>query len=666
MRPHWPIKTGIFLALIVALILLWDWDWFRPLVETQASAALGRKVTLGHFDVHLARHPQIVADGIALANPQGFPEGSKTATIDRLAIRIDPWKLFHHGVQLDEIEIERPQGDLHPNAAGEPNWKLGGDSSKKSSAPSPWSVDIGQLVINDGEIHFADPKLKADFKLGVRTENPKDGASGSEPHIVVSIDGTYSGQPITGRFIGGSVLSLRDPANPYSVDLKLANGATKVSLHGTLLEPAKLGGADLKLELSGSDLALLYPLTGIPLPPTPAYRLTGQLDYADRKIKFKQFAGTVGESDLSGNLAVDLTGAKMQVDGDLYSKKVVLADLAGFIGAPPGKADAPNQSAKHKEEHAQKAASPKLLPDKPINIPKLRSANLDIRYKAAHIESQSTPLDNIVANVKVEDGVLSAHPLSFAVGQGTIALNIELDGRKEPVHTVADIDFRKVDLQRLMQSTHLFQGAGTIGGDAKIDTTGNSMAKMLGNGNGGLRLFMSGGDLSAVLVDLAGLDFGNAVLSALSIPHDAKLRCMITDFGLSNGVLDTRTFVFDTTEANVVGSGTVNLRDEQIDYKLKTEPKHFNIGRIYAPILIRGPLKSPSVLPDPTNLAIRGGAAVILGVLATPLAALIPTIELGLGKDHNCEALLQSAQDSAKQTQATGTASPKKAAPASR
>ena len=171
---------------------------------------------------------------------------------------------------------------------------------------------------------------------------------------------------------------------------------------------------------------------------------------------------------------------------------------------------------------------------------------------------------------------------------------------------------------------------------------------MLGRGDGELKLFMSGGDLSALLVDLAGLDFGNGIESALGIPSRAQLRCLVTDFSLTKGLLDTRTFIFDTTEANIVGSGKINLASEQIDYKLSTEPKHFNIGSLPAPILVRGPLKSPSIAPDAKVLAARGGAAVVLGVLLTPLAALLPTIQLGLGQDHNCQDLMDSVQGAAK------------------
>ena len=650
-RRRWPPGfgtlgwLGVTAALLLALVLLWDWNWLRPLVEKQAAAALGRRVTLGHFDVHLARHPQLVLDHLALANPDGFPADSSLLTIDRLAIRIDALALFDHTVKLDEIDIEHPLGDLRPGPSGQPNWKLQLPAGSATAAARPWKVDIGSLIVRDGHIHFLDPRLKSDFTLEAHTQDAKDGG---EAGIYIGADGRYSGQPISGRFIGGSVLSLRDPKDRYPVDLVLANGATKVSLQGSLLEPLKFGGAVLKLELSGDDLAALYPLIGIPLAPTPPYHLGGQLDYEGRRIRFRDFSGTVGSSDLNGDLEVQLGGERPAVSADMHSRRVVLADLRGFIGAAPGKADADNLSQQQQQEHAQQDASGKLLPDTPINLPKLRAVDFDVRYKGQRIDSESTPLDNLVANLKVENGALSLQPLSFGVGSGAIVLNLKLDGQQDLVHAVADIDFRKVDLSRIMRSTGVFKGAGTIGGSAKIDSSGNSLAQMLGRGDGEMKLFMSGGDLSALLVDLAGLDFGNSVVSALGIPRQAQLRCLVSDFSLSKGVLDTRTMILDTSAANVIGSGSINLRDEQVDYKLSTQPKRFNIGSLAAPILIRGPLKNPSVHPDPVVLGARAGAAVVLGVFLTPLGALLPTIQLGLGEDHNCAALMASVQDAAK------------------
>ncbi len=109
---------------------------------------------------------------------------------------------------------------------------------------------------------------------------------------------------------------------------------------------------------------------------------------------------------------------------------------------------------------------------------------------------------------------------------------------------------------------------------------------------------------------------------------------MVSNFDLDQGTLNTRLMLIDTSEANIIGYGKIDLADEQTDYRLTTQPKHFSVGHLRAPILIRGPLKNPSIMPDPKQLAARAGIAAVLGIFLTPLAALVPTIELGPGKNH--------------------------------
>jgi hypothetical protein len=62
--------------------------------------------------------------------------------------------------------------------------------------------------------------------------------------------------------------------------------------------------------------------------------------------------------------------------------------------------------------------------------------------------------------------------------------------------------------------------------------------------------------------------------------------------------------------------------------------------------LIKGTLSKPQVGVDPSQAIARGAAAAVLGVLLTPLAALLPMIDLGLGKDSPCHELIREAQNS--------------------
>ncbi len=630
--PRWLIVLGALAAALVLAVVFWRWDWFIPLVEARASAALGRPVTIAHLHIAPGRVTELVADDIVVANPHGFPEDSHFGTVKRLAIDLDVVSLLHDWstIRLPRIAVTQPDFDVRTAKDGTPNWKLATSSSPSAGGPT---LKIGTLRIDDGKARVVIPALKTDFALDIATRDPEQGG---EPQIVVNAKGTYAAQPVTGTFVGGSLLSLRDPAKPYPIDLRAADGGTKVTIVGTVEDPLAFKGTNVKLTLSGPDMGQLYHLTGIPIPETPPYQIGGKLAYADGNIRFSDFAGRMGHSDIGGSITVDPGKQRPHVVADLVSKNVDLTDLGGFIGATPGPAGQ-GQTPQQQREKAQEARSGNLLPDQPLNLPKLEAADVDLKYRGGHIVGRSMPLDDVAADITIRDGAIDVHPLSFGVGKGRIIAEVDVSPKSAKAIAVkATVDFRQVDVARLMASTHVFGGAGTIGGRAVVSGTGNSIAQIMAGGDGELKLFMTGGDLSSLLVSLAGIDVGNAVLAALGIPSRTPVRCMIADLPLEKGVLSTRTMLIDTTQANIIGTGTINFRNETLDYQIKTDNKHFSVGKLNAPIDITGKLKDPSVLPDPGALAVRGGAAALLGTLLTPLAALLPTVVLGLGEDTDC------------------------------
>lgn len=654
LRP-WHYIVGGLLAVVVGLMFVWNWDWFIPMASSIASAKLGRPTTMTHLHVSIARKPVLEVEGLVIGNPPDFPDPGPFARIDRLAVTLDgPAYVRNRALIVPLIEVDKPVVQATALADGRNNWtfpfSIAPSGGKPGSGPQ-----IGDLRIKDGHIHAVVPKLKADFELAVTTSEPGGGQPGQ---LVAQAQGTYADQPITGQFTGGSLLSLRDKANPYPVDLQLANGATLVSLQGTVEDPLAFAGTHLKLKAEGRSLADIMPLTGVAAPPTPPFSVTGDLDYADKRIRLTNIDGKVGKSDLEGSISVDPSPERPQVKAELSSHLVDLADLGGVVGSAPGRTDTPGQTPQQRAELARAVASKQFLPTARISLPKLRAADVDLHYKGERIAGRSVPLDNVGAEVSITNGAVRVHPLSFGVGKGRIEAEVTLaPAGDQDVHAQIHADFKQVDVSRLLSATHSAGGTGTIGGRAHIEGTGSSVAAIMGSGNGEVKLFMTGGSLSAVLVDLSGLQFGNALLSALGIPVRTQVRCMVGDFVLRRGILETRTMLLDTGEANVTGKGTISFRDETLNYQLRTEAKHLSIGSLPAPIDITGRLKAPSIMPDAATVAARGAVAVGLGVLLTPLAALLPTIQLGLGEDNDCGALIRSAQQ---------TSNPAKPAPVTR
>jgi uncharacterized protein involved in outer membrane biogenesis len=641
--------VGVPIVLLGILVAVWNWDWFIPIVQSRASAAIGRPVTIGHLHVRFHPFIQVVADDIVVANPPDWPDKDDPPLVSAKALTIQANPLTYlrgEGLVVPLIAIDTPRVYAAETRDGQANFRLKTPGGSSGSGGS--SVKIGDLRISDGSAHVVMPRLKSDFNVQIDTQG-----EGSDAKIVAEAKGTYANQPITGKMVGGALLSLRDKANPWPIDLQLANGPTQVTMNGTLEDPVAFKGADVRVRVAGPDMGLLEPLAGIPIPTTPPYQMTGKVNLEGwDTIRLDDFQGRVGRSDMSGTITMKPTAKeengkyKPEVTMDLRSNRIDLTDFAGFLGAAPR--DSAQATPEQKREIARANASPKLLPDKPISVPRLRWADIHVKYHGAHIIGRSIPLDDVTVVADVVDGAIKVHPASFGVGKGRLVSNLDLVPVSDKnVHARADIRMQNLDVGRLMQATRTFEGAGSVSGVGAIDATGNSMSSLLGNGNGEIRMAMAGGDLSALLVDLTGLHFGKALLSALGMPQKTPVECFVSALVLKRGILDFRVMTLDTGEAITNVDGNVNLAKEAIDLSFKTDAKHFSIGSLPTRIHIGGTFKDPAIRPG-AEVAARTGAAAGLAALFAPLA-ILPTIQFGTSEaeDARCEALLHQARQSA-------------------
>ncbi|MDE1907712.1 MAG: AsmA family protein, partial [Rhodospirillales bacterium] len=343
--------------------------WFIPVVDARASAALGRQVTIQHLHVRLGGTTIIRADGVTIANPKGFPTSDPPlGTVAELQVNVAVWHyLGHHELELPFIALRQPVFSVRENG-GQNNYTLKMASSSSGKPPK-----LGLLIIRNGSASVRLPSYKTNMDLSFYTRKAPAGDklfTGGE--VLVTAKGTYAGAPLTGTFTGGALLSLRNTATPYPIDLHVQNGTTTASLTGTLQDPAHLAGADLRLSFAGQNMANLYQLTGVPIPQTPPFNLTGRVDYDNGAFRLQNIVGRVGSSDLEGSIAEAPGNPRRKINADLRSNRVDLTDLAGFLGGTPGKATTPGQTVATKATVEKAAASPYLLPRTPINLPKIK------------------------------------------------------------------------------------------------------------------------------------------------------------------------------------------------------------------------------------------------------------------------------------------------------
>ncbi len=362
------------------------------------------------------------------------------------------------------------------------------------------------------------------------------------------------------------------------------------------------------MRVSGQDLDDLYPLLGLTLPPSPPYRLDGRLRRNGDHWRYDGFKGVVGDSDLTGDVQVDVSGKRPVFNAQLLSRRLDLDDLAGFLGASPSTGGGETANARQQKQAAERAAGSRLLPDTPYDLEKLNAMDADVRWRAQKIHAPRLPMiDDMDAHLLLEAGLLRLEPLNFGVAGGDVRSTIRMDARQAPIDTRAKIAVRGVELPRLFAQAELAQGAtGSIGGDIAVHGRGNSVAAILGSADGDVGLGMGRGRISNLIMELAGLDIAESLKFLLTDDRQIPIRCAFADFGVKDGLMTSRALAFDSTDTIIVGEGTINLKDERLDLLLRPRPKDRSILSLRSPLRVGGTFKDPSFRPDMAALGLRG------------------------------------------------------------
>ena len=624
--------TGILITLIVLIALViafFDWNWLRAPISRRVTAATGRTFEMnGDLNVHLSRYPQIIANDLVLGNAAGSKE-TRMASLKRLDFRIDLFKLLTGRIEIPDIALTEPHLLLEVMPDGAPNW-LFSERDKNNSIEFP---AIGTLAIERGIATYRDAKLKTDLVLVVHTL-PRD-RDHAETRVEIAGKGLFKGLPTTLHAIGGALLSARVAGeSPYPIEANATFGSTKASIRGTLLDPLRLTAQQLNFTLQGSDLALLFPIIGVPFPPTAAYKLAGFLDHTGKLWTIRDLKGIVGESDLAGEFSVDRGRQPQMITATLVSQKLVLRDLGGFIGAASGSATSKST-----------LRGGRILPTEPFSTDKLKAADVDLHFRGVQVLTEKMPLEKMTAHLVVSKGILKLTPIDFGAAGGHLVAQVEMDGHRAPIATRVDVIAKGLNLEKMFPNSKLASAnTGTMGGRAKLVGNGNSVAQLLATANGEAALIMDGGSVGELTLRLANLDVANSMLLLMGGDKQTPIRCMVANFNAVGGNFTVQDLVLDTLKVNITGSGSVNFNDESLHLRLVAKSKGFSLVSLRGPVGITGTFDSPVARPELGGVITRSGLAVAIGAATAGIGALIPLLDFGKKNDSNCQALVSQAK----------------------
>ena len=616
MRTALKWTVGIVLALVVALALFVSFglNTLRGPISRAVSNATGRELVIdGKIRaVWSWVHPRFRVEKVTFANADWAKE-DYVFSADAVEAEVRLLPLLRGLIVLPQVRLEGAEVNLEQDEEGRRNWILDTqrDKEKKDSR-----VSIGLLTLDQGHLSYADAALDIDLQADLNTD---------QTGVVFAVVGTYQGLDLSASGHSGPVLSLRDESSPFALEAEAKIGDTQAKVDGTITGLVGLKAIDARVSVSGKTMEELYWIVNVALPSTKPYSTTGHLTRKGTLVRYDDFTGKVGGSDIAGFLQVDTAGKRPVMQGDLQSKVVDLGDLGVIVGTDEPKEDG-------------------VLPDKPFDPARWDSIDADVRIKAGTIRRpEQLPLQNLSARIQMKDRVLTLNPLEFGIAGGTFAGPVTLDGRKDVIQADLQMRVQRLQLGQLFPTIQSNKASvGDIGGLVELKGAGNSVAQMLGSSNGKIGFFMDGGGISKFMMELVAMDVWGVAKVKLQGDKPVEVRCAVADFSVKDGVMSTNAFLFDTAVVKIEGGGTINLKNEEMDLKLNPRPKDSSVASLNSPVYVRGTLGHPKPMPDVPRLAAKGVGAVLMGII-NPLLAVLPLVKEGKGDDSPCNQLVAEA-----------------------
>lgn len=524
------------------------------------------------------------------------------------------------------------------------------------------SLMAGEPVAIDLEAKAGGAALRLVGDLG------KPGAE-KGTNVLISAEGAQIGELST--LAGAPIPAL----GPYKASLRLqetkgvfsANAIQAVvgredlvlaSATGSIANLAAADGINLQVELKGPSLAALNEPAKLSLPPIGPYQLAAAVSGDRNAIRLQNLAATVGGSDLAGEVAITLGGARPAIDATLTSNRLELADFTGPANAGGSGESAPAQP-----------SDGRVFPADPLPLDGLKAVDGTIRFTGRSLILDKVTLENVAATASIKNGRLVLDPLKAGVSGGTVAIKADVDGGAATPAVALTVTSRQVEVGSLL---NLLQVSDVLSGgkaDLDLNVTGNgeSVRAIMAGLNGSTRMVMGPGHINnrfakLLLADLVG------VINFSSSGDSSDINCMVSDFAIAKGQASAKALVLDTNGATVLGSGGIDLANERLNLRFDPNAKQTSLANLAVPVEVGGTLANPSVTPDPGAIAqnvvgaVVGAPAGIFGALAGLTASKAATAE-----QNPCAAAISGKLQPAKATttSGSGTATTGAAAPPS-
>ncbi len=321
------LMVTVILIAIVALLLTLDIATYRKQLESAASEALGRTVTIaGDMALGISLRPSIELNGLHIANPD-WASRPYLAQIGRLKLKLSLLPLIRGELEIAQIHIDGADIQLEENTDGEDNWTFGEEEEEAAVEETEqpiWLPGIEELLVRQARLGYR----PADAEPMELTIADAKGMGVSGKPIKVEIAAAFREVPFTLTLVGGSPGELSSTTQPWPIQMALQVPEGSLKADAVLHKPL-VSTLELRVALEGQRLHALAPLLGTELPESGPYALSATLVSHDGGVELSELKGSIDDFDRWKRIVVDEGGLSV------FDHEPVTVNLTGSIDTAP-------------------------------------------------------------------------------------------------------------------------------------------------------------------------------------------------------------------------------------------------------------------------------------------------------------------------------------------
>lgn len=377
----------------------------------------------------------------------------------------------------------------------------------------------------------------------------------------------------------------------------------------------------------------IFDLNSVSLSPA---KFIANLAYQNNTLAAKDYKLSLGKTYAYGNFSFR-RGKVPFISMDTTFNPLRYADIEKLTKVKKQLTGAPHKEKKQSGKKAFINNSPvpfnilhKVEGNVKIYIKKYLPSKRDLLFKSGILKADlKEGRLNLLSATKIAKGIIAARV-------GAIAEKIAHLDATVKISKVDITDFAKKAVHQ--KSPEQLKPKKVIGGKldgfAELKSKGYSTKDFIDHLDGNMKLAMGSGHVGSLITTALSLHIPGAVISWIQKNPPNDINCMLVTSKINNGKVNTPTILISSDKANIIGSGTANLRKETLRYTFRSFPKDFSIKAGLPTVVIEGNFLHPKVGVTTKHVILTAIDAIL-----EPIVANIEDVFTNINSNEKCRKL---------------------------